>query len=116
RLLWRSTRNRPPSSWSADGRFIAFTITNMKGNTKNDIWILPLFGDRKPFPFLQTQANEIDGQFSPDGRWLAYVSDESGTNQVYIAPFPAAGGKWQASRRGGTEPRWRSDSKDISLL
>src|SRR6266536_3042926 len=115
-VVLETEENKTATSWSADGRFIAFTSTNIKGNTQNDIWILPLFGDRKPFPFLQTQANEIDAQFSPDGRWVAYTSDESGTNQVYIAPFPAAGGKWQVSRSGGTESRWRGDGKEIFFL
>jgi len=114
-VLLETEENKTATSWSADGRFIAFNSTNIKGNTQNDIWILPLFGDRRPFPFLQTPANEIDAQFSP-GRWVAYVSDESGTNQVYVAPFPAAGGKWQVSRSGGTEPRWRGDGKEIFFL
>jgi hypothetical protein len=73
-------------------------------------------GDRKPFPFLQTGANEFSAQFSPDNQWIAYVSDESGTNQVYIAPFPTVVGKWQVSRNGGTEPRWRGDGKEIFFL
>src|SRR5262245_3228359 len=115
-LLLESEENKTPTSWSTDGRFIAFTSSNIKGNTKNDVWILPMSGDRKPFPFLQTQANEGDAQFSPDGRWIAYVSDESGSNQVYIAPFPVAGGKWQVSRNGGGEPRWRGDGKEIFFL
>ena len=115
-ILLESEENKTATSWSADGRFISYTNTNIKGNTQNDIWILPMFGDHKTFPFLQTPANEVDAQFSPDGRWIAYVSDESGTNQVYIAPFPAAGGKWQISRSGGTEPRWRGDGKEIFFL
>jgi serine/threonine protein kinase len=115
-ILLESEENTTPSSWSADGRFIAYINANVKGNTQNDIWILPTFGDVKSFPFLQTRANEIDAQFSPDGSWIAYVSDESGTNQVYIAPFPTPGGKWQVSRGGGAEPRWRGDGKEIFFL
>ena len=115
-VLLESEENKVPTSWSADGRFIAYTSTNIKGNTKNDIWILPLFGDGKPFPFLQSQFNEVDAQFSPDGHWIAYVSDESGSNQVYIAAFPGPGGKWQVSRTGGTEPRWRGDGREIFFL
>ena len=115
-ILFESEENKTPSSWSADGRFIAYINANIKGNTQNDVWILPTFGDVKPFPFLQTRANEIDAQFSPDGRWIAYVSDESGTNQVYIAPFLTAVGKWQVSRGGGAEPRWRGDGKEIFFL
>jgi eukaryotic-like serine/threonine-protein kinase len=115
-VLLESEENKIPTSWSADGRFIAYTSTNIKGNTKNDIWILPLFGDGKPFPFLRSQFNEVDAQYSPDGRWIAYVSDESGSNQVYIAAFPGPGGKWQVSRTGGTEPRWRGDGREIFFL
>jgi eukaryotic-like serine/threonine-protein kinase len=115
-VLFESEENKTPTSWSTDGRFIAYTDTNPKGNTQYDIWILPMFGDRKPFPFLQTRFNELDAQFSPDGRWIAYVSDESGSNQVYIAPFPGPGGKWQVSRTGGAEPRWRGDGKEIFFI
>ncbi|MCA1605718.1 MAG: hypothetical protein LC775_09655, partial [Acidobacteria bacterium] len=99
-VLFESNEGKATTSWSPDGRFIAFTNTDTKANTKQDLWILPLFGDRKPFPFLQTPFNEFFAQFSPDGHWIAYVSDESGSNQVYIAPFPAPGGKRQLSRGG----------------
>ncbi len=115
-VLFESNENKATTSWSADGRFIAFVNTDTKANTKQDLWILPLFGDRKPFPFLQTQFDEFNAQFSPDGRWIAYVSDESGNNQVYIAPFPGPGGKWQVSRSGGTEPRWRGDGRELFFL
>src|SRR3989449_11056669 len=93
--------------------------------TGNDLWVLPLFGDRKPFPFLQTQFGEYPARFSPDGRWIAYVSNESGRNEVYVAPFQGPGGsstadgpgtpggKWQVSAAGGDWPRWRRDGKEI---
>jgi eukaryotic-like serine/threonine-protein kinase len=110
-ILFESAENKVPTSLSPDGRFLAFTNTDTKANTKQDIWILPLFGERKAYAFLQTPFDEFDAQFSPDGRWLAYVSDESGTTQVYVAPFPGPGGKWQLSKSGGTEPRWRADAK-----
>lgn len=115
-VVFESSENKVATSWSADGRFIIFTNTDTKANTKQDLWILPLFGDRKPFPFLQTQSNEFNGQFSPNGRWLAYVSDESGSNQVFIAAFPGPGGKRQVSRTGGTEPRWREDGKELFYI
>ena len=115
-ILFESEENKDATSWSADGRFLAYINATVKGNTQNDIWILPMSGERKPFPFLQTGANEVSAQFSPDGHWIAYVSDESDTYQVYVAPFPAAAGKWQVSRDGGTEPRWRGDSKEIFFL
>jgi dipeptidyl aminopeptidase/acylaminoacyl peptidase len=111
-----SEDNKIPSSCSANPALVAYTQTSVKGNTKNDIWILPLSGDRKPFPFLATSFNEFYAEFSPDGHWIAYVSDESGSNQVYIAPFPATGAKWQVSRTGGSEPRWRADGKELFFL
>ena len=63
--------------------------------------------EREPFPFLQTEFNERGAVFSPDGRWIAYQSDESGQNEIYIRPFPGPGAKWQVSTKGGTRPRWR---------
>ncbi len=97
--------------WSVDGRFILYLVTDPK--TKTDLWVLPLFGDQKPFPLLQTEFNERLGRFSPDGRWIAYVSDESGINQVYVQSFPASGGKWQVSTNGGYWPAWRHDGKEL---
>jgi protease II len=78
--------------------------------------VLPLFGDRKPIPFLQTEFNEGQGQFSPDGRWMAYASDESGRREVYVQTFPASGGKWQISADGGAYPRWRRDGKELFYI
>jgi eukaryotic-like serine/threonine-protein kinase len=115
-ILFESAENKVPTSLSPDGRFLAFTNTDTRANTKQDIWILPLFGERKAYEFLQTPSDEFGAQFSPDGRWLAYVSDELGTGQVYIAPFPGPGGKWQVSKSGGTEPRWRADGKELYFV
>ena len=70
-------------------------------------------GDRKPFLFLQTAFNEVRPAFSPDGRWIAYQSDESGRWEIYIRPFPGPGGKWQVSTNGGSRPRWRGDGKEL---
>jgi Tol biopolymer transport system component len=100
-----------PSDWSPDGRYLAYYRTDPK--TQLDLWILPLFGDRKPFPFARSEFNESQGQFSPDGKWLAYVSDEGGTPQIYVQSFPASGGKWQVSTAGGSQPRWRRDGKEL---
>jgi len=66
-------------------------------------------GDRKPYPFLSTPFNESEGVFSPDGKWVAYQSNESGRNEIYVRPFPGPGGQWQISTGGGTSPRWRPD-------
>lgn len=71
-----------------------------------DIWVLPLEGDRKPFVYLNTNFDERRGQFSPDGRWVAYMSNESGRYEIYVRPFPGPGGQWQISTAGGIYPRW----------
>jgi Tol biopolymer transport system component len=73
-------------------------------------------GDRKPIPFLQTPFNESQGQFSPDGHWIAYSSDESGRHEVYVRPFPPGPGKWKISISGGEFPRWRRDGKELFYL
>ena len=104
------------SSWSPDGRFILYSNGTTGSPTGNDIWLVPMSGDRTPRPLLQTGSNEGDGQFSPDGRWVAYRSSESGRNEVYVIPFPGPGGKWQVSTSGGTQPRWRRDGKELYYL
>jgi Tol biopolymer transport system component len=103
-----------PESWSPDGRFILYSTFGAP--TGNDLFVLPLFGDRRPFPFLQTQFNEFDGRFSPDGKWVVYSSNESGKYEVYVAPFPGPGGKWQVSTAGGQGPSWRRDGNEIFYL
>jgi dipeptidyl aminopeptidase/acylaminoacyl peptidase len=70
-------------------------------------------GERKPFAVLQSSSDEIEGQFSPDGRWVAYASNESGRYEIYIRTFPEAGGKWQISAAGGVQPRWRRDGHEL---
>jgi eukaryotic-like serine/threonine-protein kinase len=90
-------------SWSPDGRVLSFEEVNPK--TGRDVWIVSS-SDRKTQPFLNTQFNETAPEFSPDGRWLAYASDESGRYEIYVQPYPGPGGKWQISSEGGAEPRW----------
>jgi len=120
RLLLKSTAgDKYATSWSRDGRFLLYTAENPK--TKSDIWVLPLQGDRKPIPFLHTEFNESSGQFSPDGHWIAYTSDESGSDEIYVREFSSgtdqgswdAAGKWLISKGGGTDPRWRGDGKEL---
>ena len=77
---------------------------------------MPVRGDGPATPFLQTEFAERLGRFSPDGRWMAYVSNESGTDEVYVRPFPVSSGKWKISTAGGTEPRWRHDGKELFFL
>jgi hypothetical protein len=78
--------------------------------------VLPFFGDKKPFTFVATKAVERGGVFSPDGRWVAYQSNETGTFEVYVQPFPPTGGKNQISRNGGVLPSWRRDGKELFFL
>ncbi|MGH9794017.1 MAG: hypothetical protein ACRD5G_04515, partial [Candidatus Acidiferrales bacterium] len=101
-----------PHSWSSDGRFLAYEVTGQG----TDIWVLPLTENSKPLPFLEAQFRQRQPHFSPDGRWLAYISDESGRNEVYVTPFPSPGRKWQISTNGGEQPRWRRDGKEIFYL
>jgi eukaryotic-like serine/threonine-protein kinase len=97
--------------WSLDGRFILYQ--SLAKDTGIDLWIAPQFGDRKPFPYLNTKFNEEEGSFSPDGRWIAYVSDESGREEVYVQAFPLSGAKRQISAGGGSEPNWRTDGTEL---
>ncbi len=112
-LLWRDSFTKYPMSWSADGKFLLCHTGASTPQTGNDIWVLPLFGERKPFPFLRTRFTERDARFSPDGRWVVYQSNESGRTEVYVTTFPTPGGKWQISTNGGRLPRWRSDGREI---
>jgi eukaryotic-like serine/threonine-protein kinase len=115
-VLLQSNDDKRPTSWSADGRFIAYDSRDPKRETRGDISILPLFGDRKPFPFLPSNFEKDSAQFSPDGRWIAYSSDESGKFEIYVAPFPGPGGKWQVSTNGGLFPAWRRDETELFYL
>jgi Tol biopolymer transport system component len=109
-----SQMNNLPTSWSGDGSFIIYQTNDPK--TKEDLWVLPTAGDRKPFPFLRTEFNEILAQFSPNGRWVAYTSDESGTGEVYVQSFPRSNGKWKVSANGGVMSRWSKDGKEIFFI
>jgi len=124
-LLFESGENKYPASWSSNGQFLLFNSENPK--TNYDLWVLPMdgrtadqAGNRKPFPFAQTEFGEFAGRFSPDGRWIAYASTETGKPEIYIQPFtPAAdgsapaGGKSIVSSGGGTRSAWRSDGKEL---
>ena len=120
RLLLKSTDGyQYATSWSRDGLFLLYTVENPQ--TKSDLWVLPLQGDHKPIPFLRTKFNESSGRFSPDRRWIAYTSDESGSDEIYIREFSSgsaqgsgdAAGRWLISKGGGTDPRWRGDGKEL---
>jgi serine/threonine protein kinase len=110
-LLLKSSTTKFPNDWSLDGKFILYENTDPKN--KHDLWVFQMFGARNPVPYLQTEFNEAHARFSPDGRWVAYASDESGRAEVYVQSFPATGGKWQISSGGGDQPLWRRDGKEL---
>jgi Tol biopolymer transport system component len=114
-LLAPSKTLAVPKSWSPDGNILVYAQINP--DTGADLVAVQVNGDRKPFPVLQTGATEDQGQFSPDGHWLAYTSNESGQAEIYVIPFPAApGAKWLISRGGGFQPRWRRDGKELFYI
>jgi serine/threonine-protein kinase len=107
-----------PMSWSPDGQLLAFTEANPA--TGYDIWVLRMDDTsagstqvREAKPFLRTPFNESAPRFSPDGRWLAYVSDESSRQEIYVLPYPGPGGKWQISTEGGREPVWNRNGREL---
>jgi Tol biopolymer transport system component len=104
------------SQWSRDGRFIIFRENDPK--SKWDVWVLPMQGgtERKPFVFLNSEFNEVHPQLSPDSRWMAYTSDESGRREVYVRPFPGGEFQRQISIAGGEQPRWRGDGKELFFV
>ena len=105
-----------PTDWSPDGRFIIYHVS--LGATGSDIWALPLVGERKAIPIARAQHNEVQGYVSPDSRWLAYASDESGRYEIYVQSFPDAGtgGKTTISSGGGTQPRWSRNGRELFYL
>jgi serine/threonine protein kinase len=117
RPMLQATGLTHASSWSPDGRFLAYTMENLK--TKDDVWILPVHGEGQPFALLRTEFNELQAAFSPDGHWIAYTSDESGRQEVYVRKFeggPAFAGGRLISIGGGSLPKWRRDGKELFYL
>jgi Tol biopolymer transport system component len=115
-LLLEPSGIRSLNDWSRDGRFLLYSQVDSK--TRSDLWLMPLAGDRKPTVYVNSEVNETHGQFSPDGHWIAYASDESGRPEIYVRPFPltAGSGKWTVSSGGGITPRWRRDGKELFFL
>lgn len=109
-LLWSDNLSKHPTSWSRDGRFILYYTGVSTPETGQDLWVLPLV-DRKAFPFLKTTFNEHQPKFSPDGRWVAYNSNESGALELFVAPFQGPGRRTRISV--GRDPNWRQDGREI---
>jgi eukaryotic-like serine/threonine-protein kinase len=102
---------RYPASFSRDGTRLAFV--EIHPSRRRDIWLMPLDGDRRPEPLVATDADERDARFSPDGQWLAYVSDETGRDEVFIRPIGSRGGRKQVSSEGGTAPAWSPNGREL---
>jgi Tol biopolymer transport system component len=126
KLFLASDQYKYASGWSADGRFLLYFSIDPK--TGGDLWVLPMAGERKPYVFLKTAFIEVWGQFSPDGKWVAYQSNETGREEIYVRPFipPDAASRqsgsgvvesqWQVSTDGGVQPVWRFDGKEIFFI
>jgi Tol biopolymer transport system component len=114
RLLLATPQSKYPTDWSPDGRVVLYRATDTK--TGQDVWAVPVDGDRKPSPIIHTTFDERDGQFSPDGQWIAYESNESGRSEIYVEAFPPAGGKRQISTNGGAQVRWRRDGTELFYI
>jgi hypothetical protein len=113
-LLLKTNVPKTASGWSSDGRLLFYD--SIDPQTGGDIWALPLVGKPEPYPVVHTAADEHYGTLSPDGRWLAYISNETGAYEVYIESFPATGFKRQISTQGGFEPQWRRDGRELFYL
>jgi eukaryotic-like serine/threonine-protein kinase len=116
-ILLRSQGPSFPTDWSLDGKLIIYQYGSpLAVFTNSDLWVLPLNDDRKKTPYVQTQFNESGGRLSPDGKWMAYASDESGNQEVYVQSFPNPGSKLRISLGGGSHPRWRRDGRELFYI
>jgi Tol biopolymer transport system component len=114
-VLVASSKSKFSDDISNDGRYLIYEEDNPK--TKYDLLYVSLSGDKKPHPYLQTDGNEAHAKFSPDGKWVAYGSDDIGRAEIYVRHFPDANaGKWQISTGGGDQPYWRADGKELYYL
>ena len=114
-LLGDAPENRTPEDWSRDGR-VSFDAIPISGRRNNQLWILDTGAGNRAFSFAAEALNQGDSRFSPDGRWIAYDSNESGRFEVYVRPFPSGTGTWQVSTAGGSFPNWRRDGKELFFL
>jgi Tol biopolymer transport system component len=120
--LLKSNLNKRALSWSRDGKYLLYSTSPSSAFSEEDIWVLPMQGDRTPYPFQQTRFDESNARFSPDGRWVAFESNETGRYEVYVREFApskeaaAGGGKWMVSKDGRGNPAWRDDGKEIAYV
>jgi Tol biopolymer transport system component len=114
RRLLEAAHNEYPDSWMPDQHSLLYEVDDPK--TSWDLWMLPLAEGSKPYPFIQAPLRQEYGRISPDGRWVAYRSTESGRDEIYVVPFPGPGDKVQLSTNGGSYPRWRRDGKEMFYI
>lgn len=105
-----------PTSWSADGRLLLYYVWNGSEGTAYDMRVLSVSPTGSPVDYVRTNADEQSGRFSPDGKYVAYTSSESGRYEIYVQTFPPGGGKWQISRSEADDPRWRKDGQELFFL
>jgi Tol biopolymer transport system component len=110
-MLWESAESKNAMNWSPDSRWLMFA--NQSAATARDLWALQMVGEKKPIVLVQTPFEDSNAQFSPDGRWIAYQSNESGRNEVYVQTFPEPGGRVQISTAGGVSPQWQGDGRAL---
>jgi Tol biopolymer transport system component len=110
--LTTSPHYQKADSWSADGRSLVY-LDRAEGIATDDLWLLSIEGEHQERPLLQTRFREAYGALSPDGRFLAYLSDESGQMEIYVRPLSSPGGKWKISSEGGTQPVWARSGREI---
>jgi len=111
REVWSCGDTVVANDWSRDGKFVA--VNRLSAKTSWDVWIVPMDGSAKPFAFVESPSTDVVPVFSPDGRYIAYMANETGRMEVYVQQFPGPGGKWQVSATGGLEPHWSADGKQI---
>jgi Tol biopolymer transport system component len=109
--LTESSHEQRTGTWSPDGK--VFTFVDIGPTNRSEIWLLTVAPERRVRPLIQTPFNNVAPRISPDGRWLAYVSDETGRKEVYVQPFPALGAKWQISTDGAGDLRWESHGREL---
>jgi eukaryotic-like serine/threonine-protein kinase len=114
-LLKAGAEYMNPTDWSKDGRFIIYSQWG-SGAQQGDLWVLPLEGKRQPRKYLASPFHEYWGRLSPDGRWMAYVSNETGSDEVYVQSFPEPGRRERVSNGGGSHPRWRANGRELFYL
>jgi Tol biopolymer transport system component len=114
RLLLASEGFQFPDDWSRDGRFLLYQDQNPTSGS--DIWVLPMQGEEKPYPLLATASDEVRGRFAPSGRFVAFHSEETGRDEVFVMPFTGGGRRWQVSDAGGLFPAWRADGRELYYL